>query len=169
SDLIQFIKTHPDELAALSKPMDFENLIVKILDGLDDDYKSILDVLNGRNTTVSFDKLHEKLLNKALSLRLQQSISFPLPGSTNVANSQHNLSCFGTTPLPPQWTPNFSPAGALVSGASPVAFLCGRTPSRPYRVVASGVIFKVRLFRHVLCSAEMQPNLQTPLALRQPS
>ncbi|POO00158.1 LOW QUALITY PROTEIN: hypothetical protein TorRG33x02_039360 [Trema orientale] len=105
---MQFIETHPNELAALSKPMDFD-LIVKILDCLDDSYKSILDVLNDRNTPVSFDKLHEKLINKALSLCLQQSISSPLPASTNATNSQPNSRCFGTSALPPQWMPNLPP------------------------------------------------------------
>lgn len=66
--LCAFIKTRADELATLAKPMDHEVLIKKILDGLDDDYKSIIDVVNGHDATIQFDELHEKLINKTLSL-----------------------------------------------------------------------------------------------------
>lgn len=79
SEYMQFIKSRADELAALGKPMDHEDLIEKILDGLDDDYKSLIDVIDGRDTPISFDELHEKLINKELSLRLSHSVVSPLP------------------------------------------------------------------------------------------
>ena len=75
---MQFIKTCADELAALGKPMDVEDLTKKILDGLDDDYKPIIDIINGRDTPISFDELYEKLINKELSLRLHHSNATPL-------------------------------------------------------------------------------------------
>ena len=37
------IKTRADQLAALGKPLDHEDLIKKILEGLDEDYQSIID------------------------------------------------------------------------------------------------------------------------------
>ena len=45
SEYMQFIKTCVDELAALDKPMDVEDLTEKILDGLDNDYKPIIDII----------------------------------------------------------------------------------------------------------------------------
>ena len=84
---MQLIKSHADELVALGKPLDDEDLIKKILDGLDDDYKSIVDIINGRDTLISFDELHKKLMNKKLSLRLSQSSSSPLPATTNPTNT----------------------------------------------------------------------------------
>ena len=42
---MQFIKCRADQLAALGKPLNHEDLINKILDGLDDDYKTIVDIV----------------------------------------------------------------------------------------------------------------------------
>ena len=83
---MQLIKSRANELAALGKALDDEDLIEKVLDGLDDDYKSIVDIINGSDTLISFDELHEKLINKELSLRLTQSSS-PLPVTVNPTNT----------------------------------------------------------------------------------
>ena len=53
--------------------MDEEIFIKKILDVLDDDYKPIVDVINGREIPISFDELHEKLINKELTLHHSRS------------------------------------------------------------------------------------------------
>ena len=68
-DYMQAIKLRADELAALGKPINHEDLIEKILEGLDDDYQPIIDVVNGCDTPISFDELQEKLINKEFSLR----------------------------------------------------------------------------------------------------
>ena len=81
------IKTHTDELAALSKPLDHEDLLEKILEGLDDDYQPIIDVVNSHNTLISFDELHEKLINKEFFLH-QKISSSPLPVITNPTYSR---------------------------------------------------------------------------------
>ncbi|RVX13659.1 Retrovirus-related Pol polyprotein from transposon RE1 [Vitis vinifera] len=85
TDYMQSIKTQADELAALGKPLDQEDLIKKVLEGLDENYQSIIDVVNGRDSTISFDELHEKLINKELSLRNKISPS-PLPASAHATN-----------------------------------------------------------------------------------
>ena len=45
---MQFIKCHVDPLATLSEPLDQEDHVDKILDGLDDDYKTIVDIVQNR-------------------------------------------------------------------------------------------------------------------------
>ncbi|KAL6315549.1 hypothetical protein AAG906_000852 [Vitis piasezkii] len=85
TDYMQSIKTRADELAALGKPLDQEDLIEKVLEGLDENYQSIIDAVNGRDSTISFDELHEKLINKELSLRNKISPS-PLPASRHATN-----------------------------------------------------------------------------------
>ncbi|RVW61448.1 Retrovirus-related Pol polyprotein from transposon RE1 [Vitis vinifera] len=82
---MQSIKTRADELTALGKPLDQEDLIEKVLEGLDENYEPIIDVVNGRNSTISFDELHEKLINKELSLRNKISPS-PLLASAHATN-----------------------------------------------------------------------------------
>ena len=61
---MQAIKTRADELAILGKPIDDEDLIDQVLEGLSDEYKSVIDAINARDTLISFDELHEKLLNE---------------------------------------------------------------------------------------------------------
>ncbi|RVW94165.1 Retrovirus-related Pol polyprotein from transposon RE1 [Vitis vinifera] len=85
TDYMQSIKTWADELAALGKPLDQEDLIEKVLEGLDENYQSIIDAVNGRDSTISFDELHEKLINKELSLRNKIS-PLPLPASAHATN-----------------------------------------------------------------------------------
>lgn len=87
SDYMQSIKARADELAVLGKPLDQEDLIEKILDELDDEYQSVIDAVNGRETTISFDELHEKLINKELTLQ-QKSGPSPLPTTANPTNTK---------------------------------------------------------------------------------
>ncbi|RVW95304.1 Retrovirus-related Pol polyprotein from transposon RE2 [Vitis vinifera] len=87
------LKPGPDELVALGKPLDQEDLIEKVLEGLDENYQSIIDAVNGRDSTISFDELHEKLINKELSLRNKISPS-PLPASCSCHQcSLHSMVC----------------------------------------------------------------------------
>ena len=84
---MQAIKTRVDQLVVLGKPLDHEDLIEKILEGLDDDYQSVIDVVNSRDTPISFDELHEKLINKELLLH-QKINSTPLPITANSTNTR---------------------------------------------------------------------------------
>ena len=56
--------------------MDHEDLLDKILDDLESEYQYIIDVINGRDTPISIDKLHEKLINKEITLQQHDSHSF---------------------------------------------------------------------------------------------
>ena len=68
SEYMQVIKTRADELSLLGKPVDDEVFIDRVLKGLSDEYKSIIDAINARDTSISFVELHEKLFNKEASL-----------------------------------------------------------------------------------------------------
>ena len=69
TDFVYFVKARSDELAILGAPMDIEDLTEKILDGLDDEYKELVRVVQARDTVISFDELHEKLLSFEASLQ----------------------------------------------------------------------------------------------------
>ena len=60
---MQTVKSIVDDLAMLNAPVDNEDLTLKILGGLDDDYKTLCDAIRVRETPVTFDELHEKLIN----------------------------------------------------------------------------------------------------------
>ena len=80
---MQAIKTYADELALLGKPVDDEDLIDRVLEGLSDEYKSVIDAIKACNTSIYFAELHEKLLNKEASLQTAQPSSLSLPATTN--------------------------------------------------------------------------------------
>lgn len=66
-DYMYAIKTKADELITLGKPLDHEDLIGKVLDYLDNTFQSVIDVVNNRETVITFDELRENLINKELS------------------------------------------------------------------------------------------------------
>ena len=88
---MQFVKTRANELAILGKPMDRGDLIEMILNGLNNEYKSIINVVNGYDVPIFFDELHKKLINKELSSYLQHLSSSPLPAIVNTTRSRSNI------------------------------------------------------------------------------
>ena len=115
-----------------NKSMDVEDLTDFFLDVLDDDYKPIIDIINGRDTPISFDELNEKLINKELSLRLYHSKSSSLPTSENTANPRSNSGNFSNRPQRSSWVSSYQPSAGPVSGVSNAAIQGGRPPPRPY-------------------------------------
>ncbi|KAK9057099.1 hypothetical protein SSX86_024466 [Deinandra increscens subsp. villosa] len=72
TEYMQTIKIIVDELAILGKKMDDEDIIDAILNGLDhNSYKPIMDAVLARDTPISFNELHEKLINHELTLTQQ--------------------------------------------------------------------------------------------------
>ncbi|KAJ9566806.1 hypothetical protein OSB04_002772 [Centaurea solstitialis] len=89
TDYMQSLKACADNLASLGKPVEHEDLIDRVLDGLDSTYTSVIDAVNGRDTTISFEELHEKLINKELSLQISNPPT-DLPATTFTATSRHH-------------------------------------------------------------------------------
>ena len=67
-EFLQTIKARVDELSILSAAVDDEDLLEKILEGLGEDYKELVRAVQARDTPISFDELHENLLNFEASL-----------------------------------------------------------------------------------------------------
>lgn len=67
-----------DQLTLLGKPFDHEDLIDYILDGLPEEYKAIVDDVNGCETPMTFVEHHEKLLNT----NIEADIVYLQTGST---------------------------------------------------------------------------------------
>jgi len=87
SEFLQTIKARADELATLGALVDAEDLSDRILEGLGDDYKELTRAVQARDNPISFDELHENLLNFEASL---QHVSHPdqsyFPASAHLAN-----------------------------------------------------------------------------------
>ena len=80
------MKCRADELAILGAPMNEDDLIDEILDGLGNDYKEIIRAVQARDTMIMFDELHEKLLNFKVSLQGAKFEPSHFPASANPAN-----------------------------------------------------------------------------------
>lgn len=113
SSYMQSIKTCTDRLAIMGKPMDAEDIIEKVLAGLDyEQYKSVIDAINARDTPISFDELHEKLINKEVLVAAAIPAATALPATVNLA--QHRT------------------RAPSILGAPPSAAPANTRPSRPY-------------------------------------
>ncbi|XP_019085418.1 PREDICTED: uncharacterized protein LOC109126362 [Camelina sativa] len=88
-EYMQTLTTRFDQLALLGKPLAHEEQLEYIFAGLPEDYKSVVDQVEGRDTPPSIIEVHEKLINKEAKL-LALSLSTPSlgPASANVATSR---------------------------------------------------------------------------------
>ncbi|XP_021746812.1 uncharacterized protein LOC110712647 [Chenopodium quinoa] len=90
SEYMQAIKQCIDRLASMGKPMDPEDIIDKVLFGLDYEvYKPVIDAVNARDSPISFEELHEKLITR--ELMVASTIS-PTPFPATVHAAQHRAS-----------------------------------------------------------------------------
>ena len=97
-DFLHSVKARTDELAILGAPMEEEDLIEKILDGLGDDYKELVRAVQARDTSITFDELHEKLLSFEASLSANTKSEIHLSITANPTNR--------TTPTNTNWRPH---------------------------------------------------------------
>ncbi|KAL6311382.1 hypothetical protein AAG906_022733 [Vitis piasezkii] len=103
--------------------------IKQLKDHLKTSPKSIIDAVNGRDSTISFDELHEKLINKELSLRNKISLS-PLPASAHATNVRSTpWSVTNRTPRLPGSTS--APTQGIIRN-SPTNTRDNRPPARPF-------------------------------------
>ena len=87
------IKSIADDLASTGKPLDHEYLIDRVLDGLDSSYDLFVEQIDSCDSSISFEELHEKLINKELALQKQESsrpVSVPAKAFTMHSRS-HNF------------------------------------------------------------------------------
>ncbi|KAL5858235.1 hypothetical protein ACOSQ3_005698 [Xanthoceras sorbifolium] len=85
-DFIHSIKARVDELAILEAPMDQEDLTDKILDGLGDNYKELVHAVQARDTSITFEELHEKLISFEASIQANIKTDIHLPITANPTN-----------------------------------------------------------------------------------
>lgn len=73
-------------IALLGKAIDHEDQIEFILEGLSDDYKSVVDQIEGRDSPPSLTEIHEKLLNQEAKLQSMAYVSSSLPSTANTVS-----------------------------------------------------------------------------------
>ncbi|KAJ9557506.1 hypothetical protein OSB04_012120 [Centaurea solstitialis] len=71
TEFMQAVKVLTDQLAILADPVKTEDITDKVLEGLDSSYQGVIDAVNARDTPISFAELHEKLINRELTIKAQ--------------------------------------------------------------------------------------------------
>ncbi|KAA8537036.1 hypothetical protein F0562_029514 [Nyssa sinensis] len=107
TDFLQSVKARADELALLGVPMDDDDLTEKILDGLGSDYKDLVHAIHARDTPITFDELHEKLLTFEAHLQEKKPDQSYLPASANPTH--HTTSGYRPSGWRPSSTTTQSP------------------------------------------------------------
>lgn len=79
SEYLQTIKCISDELALINAPLPDDDLILYTLNGLGPDFKELTAAIRAREMTISFEKLHDKLVeHKTLLARDDRHGSSPV-------------------------------------------------------------------------------------------
>lgn len=92
NEYFQGLTTRFDELALLGKALDHEDQIEYILDGLPEEYKTMADQIDGRDTPPSLPEIHEKLLNQEAKLQTLSTQPSSAPITANYTNSRGSSS-----------------------------------------------------------------------------
>ncbi|KAK3224478.1 hypothetical protein Dsin_011503 [Dipteronia sinensis] len=85
TEYMQHIKSVADKLAMLDALKNSKDLTVKILKGLGDEFKDISPDVRARYTPISFEELHEKLINFDAVLKQEDEKNQRLPITANYA------------------------------------------------------------------------------------
>lgn len=88
-DYIRLIKTKADALALLGNPLDPDDITDCVLDGLNDDFKPVIDSVQNRDTPIPFMELHEKLMNRENALVSAQASHSPFPVTAHHVRSRN--------------------------------------------------------------------------------
>ena len=81
-----------DQLALLGSPLEHEDLPDYITKGLGEDYRAIVEMVNGRDTPITIDELHEKLINRENTLKTTTTSDSNMPVTANPTNVRTNQS-----------------------------------------------------------------------------
>ncbi|GAB2303644.1 hypothetical protein Dimus_038791 [Dionaea muscipula] len=100
SEFMQQIKHCIDLLASLGKEQDQEDIVEYVLNGLDASFQTVIDGVYARDTTISFDELHEKLIQKELQLKTEGTESSSSPATALTMQSKPRSKSKTNTPSP---------------------------------------------------------------------
>ncbi|KAG7579009.1 Integrase catalytic core [Arabidopsis thaliana x Arabidopsis arenosa] len=91
-EYVMGLTTKFDQLANLGKPREHEDQIERILAGLQEEYKPVIDQIEGKDHPPTIAEVHERLLNHEVKLlAAADKLAMTIPASANVAQQrQHN-------------------------------------------------------------------------------
>lgn len=128
-DYMHGLTTRFDQLALLGKPLDHEDKIEFIVDGLPEEYKTVTDQVEGHEISPSIIEIHEKLINKeAKLLVLTASAPSAAPASAHMAASRQKNQQFNHARGNHQHWNNYRP-----NQSPPAAYKQEPRPSKGYQ------------------------------------
>ena len=102
TEYMQEIQSWIDSRALMNKPVDFDELAIRILNRLDDGYINLSSALQAQETPIEYDELLKKLLHVETQLKLpgkatssQPTSAFTAPVSSGSGKSNKNFNKAG--------------------------------------------------------------------------
>lgn len=89
-EYIQGVTTRMDQLAILGKPLDHEDQVEVILAGLPEEYKTVVDQIEGKDTPPTIPDVHERLRNHEAKLLYAAAMTSTVAPITANAVQQRN-------------------------------------------------------------------------------
>lgn len=89
-EYLQGSTTRLDQLAIMGKPIDHEDQVELILEGLPEEYKSVVDQIESKDTPPAITEIHERLLNHEAKLLSTMAVSSPFPVTANDVHHRSN-------------------------------------------------------------------------------
>ncbi|XP_010480716.1 PREDICTED: uncharacterized protein LOC104759500 [Camelina sativa] len=97
-DYMRDIINKSDKLALLDAPLPHEDLLDYITSGLGEEYRAVVEMVQGHDTPISIPELHEKLINRENALKVSGKTEFSAPvtaNATQFSSRQSNSSLRG--------------------------------------------------------------------------
>ncbi|CAL2268722.1 unnamed protein product [Prunus armeniaca] len=89
-EFLQSIKALANELALIDSPISDDDLVIHILNGLGSDFKEIVVAIRARETPITFEELHDKLVDFESAIKCHDTPPEPLVVTAN--NTQRTTS-----------------------------------------------------------------------------
>lgn len=90
-EYLQGLTTRFDQLAILGKPVDHEDQVEHVLEGLPEEYKQVVDQIEGKDAPPSLTEVHERLRNhEAKILAKQATIDVPVTANLAAQRNRNN-------------------------------------------------------------------------------
>ncbi|KAL9226170.1 hypothetical protein vseg_002012 [Gypsophila vaccaria] len=91
TEFMQAVKSCTDHIAQLDRPMDIEDILTVIFDGLDYGlYRPVIEAVKARNTPISFEDLHERLIqHEILVNQTKKDPSAHFPPTAHAAHTRN--------------------------------------------------------------------------------
>ncbi|CAL9001359.1 unnamed protein product [Prunus brigantina] len=89
-EFLQSVKALADELALIDSPISDDDLVIHILNGLGSDFKEIAAAIRARETPITFEELHDKLVDFESAIKRHDTPPEPLVVTAN--NTQRTSS-----------------------------------------------------------------------------